>query len=238
MRGLWGDGRIIAIGGGPYNGNLGLLDTAAKAGDEGFGKIDPAHLFLGGGYIVGDSVVADGVVIAVVDGVVGSGDPVSGLADSARVDEERSLPKLDGHADGKLEETASQVIGVNAAYKGEVGVSDEAVACMQMLEAGQGRGLCDEIFPNGVSGSAVDDGEVLFHDCQGEAVQVIGVVCGEVRLSPLSRCFGVGVEVPGVDLADGGPVVVAGYGDVIVLSQEVDNLTGVGPVADDVSERP
>ena len=80
--------------------------------------------------------------------------------------------------------------------------------------------------------------EITFLQGQGKALQVISVFPGEASLSPFGRGFGVGVEVMGVDFANGCPVVVAGYGDVIVVPEEVDDFGGIGAVADDVSEGP
>lgn len=64
------------------------------------------------------------------------------------------------------------------------------------------------------------------------------MVLRQVGLGPFCGGFGVGIEIPGVDLANGSPVVVAGYGDMVVLPKEVDDFSGVGAVANDVTEGP
>ena len=82
------------------------------------------------------------------------------------------------------------------------------------------------------------EGEVSPLEGEGKAGQVVGVLLRQVGLGPFCGGAGVGVEVPGVDLADGGPVVISGDGDVIVISQQVDDFGRVGAVADDVAEGP
>ena len=57
-------------------------------------------------------------------------------------------------------------------------------------------------------------------------------------MGPLRGGACVRVEVSGVDLADGSPVVVAGDGYVVVFLEEVDDFTGIGPITDDVAEAP
>ena len=82
------------------------LETAAQARDEGLGKIGFAHFFLGSGDIVGDAVVADGTLFAVVNGVVGSGVAVSGLAHTAGIDKQSFLSQLNGDVDWEFHKLA------------------------------------------------------------------------------------------------------------------------------------
>ena len=77
---------------------------------------------------------------------------VSGLADASGVDEERALVQFDGYAGGEFQELAGEGIRVDAAEEWNVGVSDETVTGLQVFEAGEGRGLGDEIFPDRILG--------------------------------------------------------------------------------------
>lgn len=155
-----GDWAIIATGKGCYNGKGDGLDSPAEAGDERFGEVCPAHLLLGGRDVVGDAVMANAIQIIVENGVIGGGVAVSGLADSAGVDKERSGAQFDGYGGWKFEEVAGQVTGVDAAQEWVVGMSDEAMSSLQVIKAGEGGGLGDEVFPDRVSGSAMNEGEV------------------------------------------------------------------------------
>ena len=83
------------------------LEAAAEAGYEGLWEVGFAHLFLGGGDIVGDAIVADDTLVAVVDGVIGGGVPVSGLAYAAGIDEEGPFAQFDWNTDGKFLELAA-----------------------------------------------------------------------------------------------------------------------------------
>ena len=64
------------------------------------------------------------------------------------------------------------------------------------------------------------------------------MLLGQLGLGPQGCGAGIGVEFRGIDLADGSPIMVAGYGEVVVLSEEVYDFTGVWAIADDVAEAP
>ena len=61
---------------------------------------------------------------------------------------------------------------------------------------------------------------------------------GQLRLRPLRREARIGIETAQIDLADGGPVVIAGQAHVRKLAQAGDALVGIGAVADDIAETP
>lgn len=107
-----------------------------------------------------------------------------------------------------------------------------------MLQAGKGGGLGDQILPDGVSGGAVGKGEDVLHEGEGEALQVIDMVLRQLESSPMGCGARIGIEVLSVYLSNGSPIVVACYGDVVKFSEEIDNFTRVGAVADDVAETP
>ena len=109
-----------------------------------------AHLLLSGGDIVGDAIVADGTLVAVVDGVIGGGVPVSGLAYAAGIDEEGPFAQFDWYTDGKFLELAAHGGRVDAAEERDMGVADEAMAGLQVFEAGEGGGLGDKVLPDRV----------------------------------------------------------------------------------------
>ena len=118
-----------------------------------------AHLFLGGRDIVGDAIVADGTLVAVIDGVVGGGVPVSGLAYAAGIDEEGPLSQLDWNTDGKFLELAAHGGRVHPAEERDMGVANEAMVGLQVFEASEGGGLGDKVLPYRVPRGAVGEGE-------------------------------------------------------------------------------
>ena len=117
-------------------------------------------------------------------------------------------------------------------------MTHEAVRGLQMLQASKGGGLGDQILPDGVSGGAVGEGENVSHEGQGEAFQVIDMILRQLKSSPVGCGARIGIEVPSIYLSDGGPIVIARNGYVVMLAEEVDHLAGIGAVADDVTEAP
>ena len=205
---------------------------------RGSGEVGFAHLFLGGRDIVGDAIVADGTLVTVIDGVVGGGVPVSGLAYAAGIYEERPFAQFDWYTDGKFLELAAHGGRVDAAEERDMGVADQAMAGLQVFEAGEGGGLGDKVLPYRVPRSAVGEGENSRYQGQGQPAEIIHMLLGQLSLGPQGCEAGVRVEFRGVDLSNGSPIVVAGDGDVVVLPEEVDDFTGVWAIADDVAEAP
>ena len=82
------------------------------------------------------------------------------------------------------------------------------------------------------------EGENSRYQGQGQPAEVIHMFLGQLGLGPQGCEAGVRVEFRGVDLSYGCPIVVAGYGDVIVLPEEVDDFTWIGAITDDVAEGP
>ena len=197
-----------------------------------------AHLFLGGRDIVRDAIMADDTLFAVIDGVVGGGVPVSGLAYAAGIDEEGSFAQFDWNTDGKFLELAVHGGRVDPAEERDMGVADEAMVGLQVFEAGEGGGLGDQVLPDRVPRGAVGEGENSRYQGQGQPAEIIHMFFGQLALGPKGCGAGIGVEFRGVDLADGSPIVVAGYGEVVVLPEEVYDFTRVWAIADDVAEAP
>ena len=153
-----------------------------------------AHLFLGGRDIVRDAIVADGTLVAVVDGVVGGGVPVSGLAYAAGIYEEEPFAEFDWNTDGKFLEFAAHGGWVDAAEERDMGVADEAMAGLQVFEAGEGGGLGDKVLPYRVSGGAVGEGENSRYEGQGQPAEIIHMLLGQLGLGPQGSGAGIGVE--------------------------------------------
>ena len=80
--------------------------------------------------------------------------------------------------------------------------------------------------------------EIPFAVGEAKARDVVDFVGAQLTACPATGGGGLGVEIAQVDLLQRSPVVIAGYADVIVLSEEGDALQGFGAVADNVAKAP
>jgi len=88
------------------------------------------------------------------------------------------------------------------------------------------------ILPDGSAEATMNQGIVVLNEGLREALQIGSILCGQFFCCPLTGLPSGGVELGGIHLADGRPIVVSGHAAEREFSQADDTLVGVGPIAD------
>ena len=122
-------------------------------------------------------------------------------------------------------------LNVSVPYKAEAGIEEGEVQC--------GYARVVDVLPNRVTRTTVNDGPVLIDHAVGERFQVAQMVSTKLHGCPVACEARYRIEILQRQAPNGGPIMVANDADVgRDGTHDLDALTGVGPIANNIADRP
>jgi hypothetical protein len=114
---------------------------------------------------IGDATVLYRSCIQIQDGVACTGVAITGLSHTAGIDDQAFFPKAQRltHCNSQDIERVSFIAGLQTKNGGQMRVTNETELRVKETESLQRDTWVDNVFPNGVAGTAMGQGELTLH---------------------------------------------------------------------------